>query len=117
MVETLNNRVTAARLIFEKIEEAMDRVENTCAKDPRVIDRLKTLPNTWVQNLRVLKEMSLTASYRLAKKRGRTGMRRMCISEIWKIHFGKIARRWEFSGCFGTTVEQAMPTMKKNQTP
>ena len=92
MVETLNNRVTAARLIFEnKIEEAMT-VENTRAKDPRVIDRLKTLSNTWVQNLESSKRNgSLTAFLRLAKKRGRTGMWTYVLSEIWKIHFRKNA--------------------------
>ena len=51
--ETLNNRITAASLIFEnKIGEAMEHVENTCAnEDPRIVDRLKSLSNTWIQNL------------------------------------------------------------------
>jgi len=51
-VETLNNRVAAACLIFEnKIQEAIEHVENTCTNDPRIVDRLKTLTNTWIQNL------------------------------------------------------------------
>ena len=63
--ETLNNRITAARLIFEnKIGEAMEHVENTCAnEDPRIVDRLKSLSNTWIQNLEDSKSNGSLAAF------------------------------------------------------
>ena len=109
-VETLNNRVTAARLIFEnKIEEAMDHVENTCAKDPRVIDRLKTLSNTWVQNLESSKRNgSLTAFLSLSEKERKNWNVDVCASvKSGKFISVKIARVRDGNlvDVLGTTVE------------
>ena len=51
-METLKNRITAARLILEnKVDEAIEHVQNTCAKeDPRIVDRIKTTSNLYTKN-------------------------------------------------------------------